>query len=353
MKIALLTFHYQNNYGAVLQTLATIKYLESIGHKVTLIDLVRSPKSKTARYIYQNILHHNFKLFRKQYFKPYYSTQYYADANLEHLEKQFDAFVVGSDQVWRIKYTKAFGYRYFLDFVKTKKKIAYASSFGVSFWDQDDQTKQEVSTLLNKFNAVAVREDSGVALCKNVLHVDAVKVVDPTLLLPNSFYLELAQKGKHQLSEHFGVHFFLDNYSKNQLAFIDRYAAEKGIEIINNGIPKFKFNGGSIDVFPRKVEKWLYTLSQSQFIITESFHCIVFALIFKKPFVCLLNERRGVARIESLLKVLNLEHLMLHYNEASTEKLQKLLESPIDFKEIEQILEQQITFSKNFLLKYI
>lgn len=353
MQVALLTFHYQNNYGAVLQTLATIKYLESIGHQVTLVDLVRSPKSKLARYIYQNILHHNFKSFRKKYFNPYYSKQYYANADLQHLEQQFDAFVVGSDQVWRIKYTKAFGYRYFLDFVKTKKKISYASSFGVSFWDQDDQTQQEVSKLLNKFTAVSVREDSGITLCNNVLNVDAIKVVDPTLLLPKSFYQELAQKGKYRTPKRYGVHFFLDNYSHKKLAFIDQYATNKGIKIINNGIPKIRIKNKSFDVFPHKVEKWLYTLSQAEFIITESFHCVVFALIFRKPFVCLLNERRGVARIESLLKLLNLEHLMLPYSDANPEKLQTLLEIPVEFDRIGQILEQQIIVSKSFLLKHI
>src|SRR5690606_38187267 len=102
----------------------------------------------------------------------------------------FDAIIVGSDQVWRYKYVgKNFRY-YFLDFItKPTKKISYAASFGIDNWEGPNDTVPLISRLLADFQAISVREDSGVVICKETFGVDDTRhVLDPTFLPEIEFY---------------------------------------------------------------------------------------------------------------------------------------------------------------------
>ena len=96
----------------------------------------------------------------------------------------FDAFIVGSDQVWRRLYMPDI-YREYLSFAEgwNVRRISYAASFGTEEWEYSPLETTECRRLLQKFDAVSVREASGVSLCKKHFGVEAVHVVDPTLLL--------------------------------------------------------------------------------------------------------------------------------------------------------------------------
>ena len=96
----------------------------------------------------------------------------------------FDAFVVGSDQVWRPRYN-AYIPNLFLDFTEgmSVKRIAYAASFGTDQWEFSAEQTTISSFLAKKFDIVSVREASGIQLCKQNLGVDAIQVLDPSLLL--------------------------------------------------------------------------------------------------------------------------------------------------------------------------
>lgn len=112
-----------------------------------------------------------------------------AAAGNEHI----DAYVVGSDQVWRPVFSPCIT-NYYIDFDQRDHiiRIAYAASFGVDTWEYDRQAQQVCAGYAKKFDAISVREDSGVTLCRNYLGVAAEHVLDPTMLLRREQYEKLA-----------------------------------------------------------------------------------------------------------------------------------------------------------------
>src|SRR5690606_26995758 len=98
--------------------------------------------------------------------------------------RKFNAVIVGSDQTWRPKYSPNI-YNYYLDFLKDNnqiKKLAYASSFGTAEWEYTTEQTEKCKTLAKQFHAISVREHTGVDLCREKLGVEAIQLLDPTLL---------------------------------------------------------------------------------------------------------------------------------------------------------------------------
>ena len=351
-KIALLTFHNKNNFGAVLQTYATIKYLHKNNFNVTLIDLIRKPKNRLISFIYEKFIHYNFWRFRNEYFKNCITKRIYTDdlEKLNLISKEFDIFIVGSDQVWRKEFTRKFGFLFFLDFIKNKRKISYASSFGLSKWNDNMERTQKIEALLKEFDFISVRESSGVTICKDSFNVEALKVVDPTLLIPLEDYLELASKCKIKSSGNYIAKFLLDHYSSNQMSLLSELFHRMGKTTKNLSIPRFNIKNVSVEVFPNSIEHWLKFLNDSDYVVTESFHCVIFSIIFRKNFVCILNDLRGTARIESILNQVGLSHLMIRLDsKTSAFDIEQKLKSKIDYDEVWRILDKEIKFSKNYL----
>lgn len=112
--------------------------------------------------------------------------------NYDDLEHNFDAFIVGSDQVWRYKYYPWFGNdiaNVYLKFASPQSiKIAYAASFGTDLWEYPQDKTEECKMLAQKFRAISVREKSGIKLCHDFLDVNATFVLDPTMLLQKADY---------------------------------------------------------------------------------------------------------------------------------------------------------------------
>src|SRR5690606_24691445 len=114
----------------------------------------------------------------------------------------FCAYVVGSDQCWRPLYSPKIS-NYFLDFAENEKdikRIGYAVSFGVSEWEFDKKNTERCALLAKKFDAISVREDSGIKLVKDYFDKDAVHVLDPTMLLQKEQYVKIASDEKQTKS---------------------------------------------------------------------------------------------------------------------------------------------------------
>jgi hypothetical protein len=169
MKIGILTFHHSNyNYGAVLQAFSIYKLIESLGYESYIINYVPEPptfRKKFAAFIVA-ILGLEFRKFRKKNIQRILpKTNEFNE--LKKLNELLDGFVVGSDQVWRYRKDVQSMFRYYLDFVdENKTKIAYAASFGVDHWEADEKITADVKKLIHRFQAVSVREETGVEICK-------------------------------------------------------------------------------------------------------------------------------------------------------------------------------------------
>ena len=296
-KVTLLTIHYGKCYGAVMQTFATCRMLEQAGHTVRVINLINPSQKgnwKSIHYWMDCVREFQFWLFKKKYFSKLTNKAYsIKDINLP----KSDVTVVGSDQVWRPLYSP-FIHNMFLEFVGKKaiRRVAYAASFGVDNMEYSDKQLKRCANLLKEFDGVSVRETSGVDLCRIYFGIDALHVLDPTLLNDKEVYEELCQNVPVNSSK-FLASYVLD-ISEEKKIYIEGVAKQFQL-----GVNYFTADEG----FSLTIEEWLAMFRDASFIITDSFHGTIFSIIFNKPFISLTNETRGNSRFESLLFMLGLE----------------------------------------------
>lgn len=374
MKIAILTQPLWTNYGGILQAYALQTILQHRGHKVIVINrdyhwdtrnqiklkilfarILSFVKTAIRIYIFK---HEGYILTNP--FSPYYHTKRSETDSLPFVRKfirlspkirtshalnkyckrhRFDAYIVGSDQVWRPCYSPCLT-DFFLKEVPSNRdaiKISYAASFGTDIWEFSPEETKECSELLKKFNAVSVREQSGVKLCGDNLGVDALHLLDPTLLLNTEDYLKLIEKTSS------------DESAGNLFCYILDYntEAEKIIDTMKkDGYTPF-YAGLDPQKYNISVEQWLKSFYNAQIILTDSFHACVFSILFKKPFVVIGNENRGVSRLHSLLSVFGLTtNLVYSYDDYM--KQRRAILNTYDNVEIEAVLTKWRTKSDFF-----
>lgn len=372
MKIGILTQPLINNYGGLLQAYALQSTLKEMGHEVWIIN--RQPSKPTIKRIVKNqvkriISKHLLKrttfsldpntrekeiigtytnYFKRKHIQPI-TSEITDNKQLNEIKNlNFDAIVVGSDQVWRPKYSPDI-FNYFLDFIEKEdriKKISYAASFGVDQWEFTPEQTRICSELVKKFNAVSVRESSGVKLCENYLSISASHVLDPTLLLNVSKYIQVIQEENEPTSEGKLMTYILDqNTEKDKLITdVSNRLKIKPFTVMQ----KEKLTGrNSIEdsIFP-PVSKWLKGFMDADFVITDSFHGCVFSIIFNKPFLAVGNKNRGIARFTSILKTFNLEDRLIVDNFSFDEKM---IDANINWENVNKILEKEQQKSFSFL----
>lgn len=337
MKIAILTLQLNTNYGGILQCYALQTVLERQGHEVRVLTkpkygrsyCIIYPLSVCKRIFKRYILGENIFIFTPHHeiickklhiFIKKYIHQYTRRNWTSKMAKDFDVIVVGSDQVWRPIYYQPIE-EAFLSFFEnvTIKRIAYAASFGLDNCKEYTQEQIKVcSVLLKKFDAVSVRESSGVNLCKNYFDVDAVQMLDPTLLLSITDYRYLINNAKTQPSKGNLLVYIIDK-TKEKLALVNRIAEDKGLIPFWLDCPEIKLTDKKEKM---SIEQWLRSFDDADFVFTDSFHGCVFSIIFKKQFIVIGNKERGLSRYISLLNLFSLnDRLILSSDEYSNNLL--------------------------------
>lgn len=335
MKIGILTLPLHTNYGGILQAYALQTVLERMGHEVHIIEKEKRPLSVSigmmpftyGRRIIKNLFGKKYPIFYEQKYnrelpivrehtnrfieKYIHLIKYKSFGDIK--EYEYDAIVVGSDQVWRPKY---FGKKQieqaYLKFAEDWKikRIAYATSFGTDEWKYTRKQTSICGSLLRKFDAVSVREDSGVDLCKKYFGAEAQHVLDPTMLLNIEDYIKLFEANTTPKSQGDLLYYFL-NETDEKKEFIKRVAKEKGLTPFNVKSKSNDINSPISDRIQPPVEQWLRGFYDAEFVVADSFHACVFAIIFKKQFVVIGNIKRGMSRFESLLKIFDLDNRLI------------------------------------------
>lgn len=347
-KIGILTFQQpeNKNFGAIIQAYAIVKLYEKLGLNAKLINYINYNLNLKERILYF-LEGKGFKRYSEKFLKL--SNILITDIN--EINKEFDIFSVGSDQVWRPRWLQERIKPYFLNFVeKDKKKIAYAASFGVDIWEGKEQLTEEIRPLIKRFNHISVREESGIDICKNTFGINnVVCVLDPTLMINREDYQPILDdwKDKSHLKGKYIAHMLLDDTEqlKNGSKNIAKYLGVK-INYIKGKWKKilwknyFKYN---------EVSQWLTYLKDAELVVTDSFHCTVFSIIFHKKFVVVANPERGIARLETLLGKLGLEDRL--FTNIDDVLKSGILDKEIDYKEVDEKLEAHRKYSMDFLKK--
>jgi hypothetical protein len=263
---------------------------------------------------------------------------------------KFDAYIVGSCQVWRRAYSSHIS-NFFLDFLDDLpvKRVAYAASFGVDRWELSDQQTKVCVPLAQRFNAISVRGKSGIELCRKYLGVDnAVHVLDPTLLLDPEIYISLVEKDQTPPSDGDLMAYILDK-SANNNQITDRISRRFELKPVYI-MPQKKFldyDRKSISqcIFP-PVTAWLRGYIDAKYVVTDSFHGTVFSILFNKPFVTIGNKKRGQSRFTSLLEMFGLENRLV---ESVDDLTDELLTEPINWDDVNARLRERRAESVKFL----
>jgi len=371
MKIGILTFPFNNNYGGYLQAYAVLTVLKSMGHDVEIIyrrynrhSLLNRTKTlltnilkyclgrKVVSIIPDQEKSHRYRGALMMSFVdkhiipctvPLYSS--------EDLYKQisicdYDVIVIGSDQVWR----PDIGPKHVQDFflaelqsVLRPKRISYAASFGNDHPCFTEKEIEECGRAISHFSAVSVREKSGLSVIKKFhwkTKNQPVMVLDPTLLLSSSHYNSLLPQD-FSISKNKIFCYILDNNQETS-ELISIVSKQTELEVYNILDVNWK---GSLYVMP-SIEAWLSGIRDAELVITDSFHGMVFSIIFRKPFIVKCNESRGADRFISLLESLGLENRLIY----NADSIHNVISQDIDWTLVEMKLNVERNKSLNFLL---
>lgn len=379
MKIGILTQPLHYNYGGLLQAFALSTQLKSMGHNPIIINREGSRSTWVRRkaYVLKNKILKNRSILRlllnkyqrgiiteetEAFKKKYISNRtklITKDNDMHKLTKMgFDAYIVGSDQCWRPRYSPNIR-NYFLDFAfnqKNIKRIAYAASFGVNEWEFDEEDTKICRNLLSCFDGISVREDTGVDLVSRYLgREDAVHLIDPTMLLTVDQYMSIINQGNTTPADG-NLYLYLLDKTDHKDKFVQDMANKMGL-IAYDSMPKKRLgledisNANAIDFAYISPAKWLRGFQDASFVITDSFHGTVFSIIFNVPFIVIGNQERGIARFSSLLKMFHLEDQLI-INPSLT-SIQNINFFDIDWSNVNNILERERSRAVDFLKHHL
>lgn len=331
MKVSILTYHWEDNYGATLQAYATYKAIEALGHTPEFIDLRLPYNPSLIRRILFSLKRKRFNAFRKKYFKNMTPATYWNVDQLKNVPPESDCYLVGSDQTWNPQIAKALLPAFFLDFGDDKiKRITYATSIGLNEWkESSDFSNDEIRRALQKFDKLLLREDSGIKIAKDIFGADAEQVVDPVLLFPS--YPELT--GDIQPSNEVIVYKLIDD--KDFYLKARNIADGLGLSVRSLGsLRKIK---GFQSSYPEKIEDWIKRIASSSLVITDSFHGTVFSLLYHRPFVVYVGNSNKTTRLYSLLSQLGLSNRIITSNNSIDEFI-NIAETQINWARIDSKL---------------
>ena len=358
MKIGILTFHWATNYGAVLQAFALQTYLLTQGHDCKIIDYVPCNYKKTlfrcflTRFplnIFRNLLDYNkesrMDRFRQSHLRL--TRNYGSLAELQKDPPDCDVYVCGSDQIWNPSFTRRgegkVTLSYFLDFGgEQKRRLAYAASFGCTSYPAD--LIDIIKAPLQRFKALGVRENTGLAILDKIGISDTSLVPDPTMLLRLEDYKGLLPKSETTAVD--SVFVYALHSGQKTIQEIRCHLEERNKQTIQYT----GFNSHS----SLSVEEWLAAIARSKAVVTNSFHGVIFSILFEKPFVAVSVEGHGSGmndRINTLLGNLGLEErIVITYDD---ERLVNLLYKPIDWRTVGIRLNSIRDVASRFFERYL
>ncbi len=353
MKVSIITLHHVRNFGSMLQTYATQYVLEKHKVKVEVINFVpqgltlktgintiESKGGITKRILRKVAVAITFSIrqavmirFNQKYINM--SAKIYK--NYEELKEnppEADVYISGSDQIWNTQNSnlptdlKA----YYLGFVsREKKKISYASSIGKDSFSNGEA--RMVSSYLNNYYMVSVREKQAVELLERIGLKDVYHVVDPTLLLSANEWRKFCEKNRRKEDK---IKEYIFVYNLNRNLKLKKYAVnlskEKNLKIVNFA-DTLDFIPGAVNRILNSPFDFIKYISQASYVLTDSFHGTAFAINFNRQFLTFPAPKYN-SRIESLLEVFGLEKRL--YQEGVNQ-----LQYKIEYERVNDILKKE------------
>lgn len=341
MKIGIITILKVNNYGAELQAYATQAVLKKLGYEAEIIDYLfyKNPQhkrtknaepvflfpfsSKVKEFLYpkifsiKSLLNRNIQSLREKRFQDFHkentslSPTYYSIEELYSAKMDYDVYMVGSDQVWNPGVYSSLN-PYFLTFAPAgRKRISYASSFGVS--QIPDYAIPYYREKLRDFDSIGVREKDAVSLVETLSGKKAEWVLDPTLLLAKTEWLQIAKPLSVDIEDNYILLYELTlcPYIR-QLADYFRKATGWQIIRICQSASRVDKEERIINIRDAGPSEFLTLFANAALVITNSFHGSAFSINFQRAFYTILPLRKqNNSRQRSLLEKFGLNDRLL------------------------------------------
>jgi len=328
---------YNPNYGSFLTNFALNRIVISFGYQPLMID---RPCEDRAAPPADN----HSRRAANRYYKNQISRRYRLD-EIGALNGFCDTFILGSDQLWSFNVCSPLDMYYFLGFADdTKKKISYATSFGKARFDAPAKYRKAAAMYLKRFDAVSVREDSAVKCCADAFDVRADHVIDPLMACDIVEYEALAAKSKVTSDGGYLLAYILDPESeiRNKIIEIASALSLKLYIILDGKTQKEEENRKKMNhegvVRGLEIEDFLYYIRNCSLLITDSFHGSCVAMLFRRAFVCIGNERRGIARYTSLFSILGVKERLVR---SAGEITEELCGREIDYDAVHALLKKE------------
>jgi hypothetical protein len=347
MKIAIITHPLAYNIGGLLQNFALQQVLTKLGHQPITFD-------QTTGYVSRwKLICHNILLMMKRNVEPtslnndidnFISNHINSTSkarfisDFKCLDKRYkpQAYIVGSDQVWRGGYV-VFPEANFLSFTNCKCKLAYAASFGVDQWTFNNEITPKLIECAQQFKAISVREESGISICKEIFGKNVIQVLDPTMLLNKEHYIRLTAS---QPRTNNALATYILDMNETKKAIISSILSQLKLEELSLKHSVTKTLSANISV-----EQWLAAFRDAEMVVCDSFHGTVFSIIFEKPFIVLANKERGNTRLESLLEIFGLKDRFISNKDINLTTIR-----PIDWHYVRSQKQELVDKSLNFLI---
>ena len=304
-KVGIITFHESDNYGTCLQAYAISSAISNLGYTAQIIPYVRSIKNielkhsttERIKYVFQNygvtdIMLRNkiyaeqvkrtklFSSFRNLYL-PYGDGKYTTVRELENSNAIYDAYVCGSDMIWSPDRTDDLAV-YFLQFAQKGKRVAYSPSFGCS--SLEGYADIPFEKYISEIDYLSCRETSGIDILRNYTSSYATHTIDPTLLIEQAEWNNIAQKTYNHPDKYVLVYLFegIPTWARKTIRNAAKYMNAEIVEIPM--IPKHyaaNIRRGIPAIGP---EEFITLFQNAEMVFTNSYHGLMFSLLYKKPF---------------------------------------------------------------------
>lgn len=328
MKIGILTWLHNGNYGSILQAYALQKALRNQGYQTENIDYAPSTVKKVENLMKNK---NSLKLFLEKWdaycakkvagsprelsekqkkfddFRENYiniTQRYSSPKEVATIDGEFDAYICGSDQIWSPVLLNPVFYFDFLS--DTERKIAYACSFGVSSIKGKKATK--ITNYLNRFDYISVRESSGCEIVKSLTGNVVPVMPDPTLLLQRTDWDKVS---RYNLNLNNYIFCYFLSWNEDYWKYVENVSQQLGYQIVIVPSVKQTYQVDAKILKNIGPEEWVGLVKNASYVITDSFHGTVFSIIYNKPFTVLKrfsddNPRSQNSRIYTLLEHYNL-----------------------------------------------
>ena len=303
----LITFHASHNYGSVLQAYALYNLLEGFNLKIKIINL-RTENQKNCykkltwykglhgirrnllNVLYGNKLKNRYKKFEDFINNVLPVTEEVDDTGIEKFGEAFDYYFCGSDQIWNPA-CQDFSSGYYLDFVKSGKKIAYAPSLGKASFGEEETAI--IKRLIKNLDCISVRETEGKEFLKYFTEKEISVVLDPVLLAGRGFWAEKTANVINKFKKPYMLVYFLENNhgDRGYIKYLSKTLGLKVVTVAEHPDDILKHYYKEYDCAPLEFVK---LIKDAAFVYTNSFHATAFSAMFNVPFVSMVAKSDNV-----------------------------------------------------------